>query len=439
MYKNDIVHLFFVYTNDKVRRSRPNMFIHKETMHSQASKMNGKARHGLRILFLSGYDPFVSETGPAAHLRGLSQSLCRLGCEVHILVLNPENGRRVVNGVQLHHLSPSRNPLLNIPVVKDLFYSLTSSREVTRLCRKYPIDIIHGQSPSSYGYGLLREANMPFVVTLHGTSFGEFGSYFGLPLSFINRDVIFGALSEMLAAVLTCVEYKCADKVIAVSKATAEETVRYYHLPKDHVVAIHNGIDLPILTDSKVEENIEEPTILSVGRLSWRKGYKYLIDAMLHVLSEYPDTKLVIVGYGNQKIPLQRYVKKLGIESSVCFLGSVSGKKLHSLYHEADVYAQPSLYEPFGITILEAMSMRKPIVSTRVGGIPELVTNNVEGLLVEPRNSLQLAKAIINVLSDSSCRRRLGDNARKRVEREFTWEAIAKKTIQFYTKILDDK
>lgn len=401
--------------------------------------MKGEARYSLRVLFLSGYDPFISETGPAAHLRGLSQSLCGLGCEVHILVLNPKNSSRVVNGVQLHHLSPSGNPLLNIPIVKDYFFSLVSFREVVRLCREYQIDIIHGQSPSSYGYGLLRKVNMPFVVTLHGTSFGEFGSHFNVPLSFINRSVIFGALSEMLAAFLSCIEYKCADKVIAVSKATAEETVRFYRLPKDHVVAIHNGIDLSIFTDSQVEEENEEPTILSVGRLSWRKGYKYLIDAMFHVLSEYLDAKLVIVGYGDQRIPLQRYVRKLGIESSVCFLGSVSGRKLYSLYHKTDVYVQPSLYEPFGIAILEAMSMGKPIVSTCVGGIPELVTNGVEGLLVEPGNSSQLARAIINILSDSSCRRRFGGNARKRVEREFTWEAIAKKTIEFYTKVLNDK
>jgi len=386
-----------------------------------------------------GYDPFISETGPGAHVRGLSQYLCKLGCEVHILVLNSKNSNRVVNGVQLHYLSPSVNPFLNIPVAKGFIFSLISFREVDRLCREYKMDIVHGQSPSSYGYALLRRGNMPFVVTLHGTSFGEFGSYFDIPLSFINRNVIFGAMGEMLAAFLTCIEYKCADKVIAVSKATAEETVRFYRLPKERVVAIHNGIDLLSFTDLRVEEENEGHTILSVGRLSWRKGYKYLIDAMPNILSEYPDAKLVIVGYGDQRTPLQWHVKKLGIESSVCFLDKVSGERLYSLYHEADVYVQPSLYEPFGITILEAMSMRKPVVATRVGGIPELITNGAEGLLVEPGNSLQLARAIINVFSDSSCRRRFGSNARKRVEREFTWEAVAKKTLEFYTNLLNDK
>jgi glycosyltransferase involved in cell wall biosynthesis len=181
----------------------------------------------------------------------------------------------------------------------------------------------------------------------------------------------------------------------------------------------------------------KEHMILSVGRLVWRKGYKYLIDAMLHVLSEYPNAKLVIVGHGEQGIPLQIYVKKLGIDGSVRFLDNVSREKLYSLYSEAEVYVQPSLYEPFGITILEAMSMRKPVVATSVGGIQEIITNGVEGLLVEPRNSSQLADAVINLLSDSSLRRKLGNKARERVEKEFTWEAIAKKNLALYNNLLN--
>jgi 1,4-alpha-glucan branching enzyme len=204
-------------------------------------------------------------------------------------------------------------------------------------------------------------------------------------------------------------------------------------------VAIHNGIDLSSFTDLRAEEEGEEHTILSVGRLEWRKGYKYLIDAMPNVLSEYTSAKLLVVGVGDQKAHLQRHARKLGIENSVLFLGKVSAERLYSLYHEAEVYVQPSLYEPFGITILEAMSMRKPVVATRVGGIPEIITNGVEGLLVEPGDSLQLAKATTNLFSDSSSRRRLSTNARKRVEREFTWEAIAKKTLEFYTNLLNDR
>ena len=388
------------------------------------------------VLFLSFFDPFTVETGPAVHLQGLSKALSELGCEVHILVLNTKNTNRVINKVEIHYLSSSFNPIIKIPRVNGYTLPLFSFKEIDRLCKDYKIDIVHGQSPSSYGYGLLRRGNMPFVVTLHSTSFGELNSYFDTPLSFVNRDVVLEALREMSMAFFTCIEYKCADKVIAVSKALAEEAAKFFCLPREHVVAIHNGIDLQSFVNLPVEHVNEEHTILSVGRLVWRKGYKYLIDAMCHVLLEYPDAKLFIVGYGEQKMPLKRYVKKLGIDSSVRFLENVSKEKLYSLYHEAEVYVQPSLYEPFGITILEAMSMRKPVVATSVGGIREIITNGVDGLLVETKNSLQLARAITRVFSDSSLRKKLGSNARKRVERDFTWEAIAKKYIELYSNLL---
>lgn len=407
------------------------------TIHNR--KNGDEVDQSLRVLFLSLFNPFVGESGPGSHLRGLSQSLNKLGCEVHILVLGSENSTRVVNGVQTHCLSSSSNPLLRIPVAKDSVSSLRARKEVDRLSREYKIDIVHGQSPSSYGYGLLRRLDIPFVVTLHGTSFGELLSYSGVPLSFINPTLIYNATFEMVLAFQTYIEYRCADKVIAVSKATAEETERFYHLSRERVVAIHNGIDLSVFTDSRPEEDGKH-TLLSVGRLAWRKGYKFLIDAMPNVLSEYPNAKLLLVGdVITKNVPLQQQVRKLGIENSVHFLGRVPPERLYSLYHEADVYVQPSLYEPFGITILEAMSMGKPIVATRVGGIPELITNGVEGLLVESGNSLELARAIINVFSDSSRRKCFGRNARKRVEREFTWETIAKKTLELYKNLLNEK
>ena len=391
----------------------------------------------LRVLFLSFFDPFVAETGPATHLRGLSKALNMLGCEVHVLVLNTKNRNRVVNGVKMHYFSPTSNPIPKIPGVRGYTLPLVSFKEVDKLCKEYKIEIVHGQSPSSYGYGLLRRGSIPFVVTLHSTSFGEINSYFGIPLSFVNRNVVFGVVGEMAMGFLTCVEYKCADKVIAVSRALAEDAIRFFRLPRERVVTIHNGIDLQNLVDPQVKEEIKEHMILSVGRLVWRKGYKYLIDAMRQVLLEYPDAKLVIVGYGELLVPLQRYINRLGIDGSVCFLDNVSKEKLYSLYREAEVYVQPSLYEPFGITILEAMSMRKPVVATSVGGIQEIITNGIEGLLVGPKNSLQLARAITRVFSDSSLRRRLGNNARKKIEKEFTWERVAKKTLELYKKMLD--
>lgn len=391
----------------------------------------------MRILFVSFFNPFLIETGVEVHIRGLSQALCKLGCEIHILVLISKGFSKVSNKIKVHGLS---HFIHHLPIISGHVLPLTSVGSINNLCREYKIDIIHGQSPSTWAYSFLRERNIPFVVTLHSTSFGELESYFDMPISHVNAGVMFGAFNEVLSALLTCVEYRYADKVVAVSNAIGEDAIRYFRLPRERVAIIHNGIDLQELDSYHFHEDEKrEHTILSIGRLVWRKGHKYLIDAMPYVLSEYPDANLLIIGEGDQKAPLMRRVKELGIDDSVHFLGRVSRERLYSLYREVEVYVQPSLYEPFGITILEAMSMKKPVIATRVGGIPEIITNGVEGLLVEPKNSLQLANAIIHVFSDSSLRERLGNNARKKVEKNFTWEAIAKKYIELYNSLLDEK
>jgi glycosyltransferase involved in cell wall biosynthesis len=236
-------------------------------------------------------------------------------------------------------------------------------------------------------------------------------------------------------AFLTNIEYKYADKVVAVSKYSAEEARSYYHLARDKVISIYNGVNLPDLNVRSVEDQCARH-ILFVGRLIWRKGARYLIDAIPQVLIEFKDTQIKIVGSGEQKPFLEERARQLGIDKSVQFLGNVSAEDLASLYSEADIYVQPSLYEPLAITVLEAMSNGKPIVASRVGGIPELVTSGVEGLLVEPENAFQLGEAITNLFSDSTLRRKYGRNARRKVETGFTWTKIAQQTLNLYEDLL---
>jgi glycosyltransferase involved in cell wall biosynthesis len=396
---------------------------------------NKDERDSLKVLFISMFDPFEIG-GISSHLRNLSCALAELGCEVHILVPGSETRNREINGILFHYF----NPRFFGTMGHGFMFSLFSIGMTNEICERYGIDIVHGQSPSSFGYALLSRMRRPYVVTLHGTSFGEISSTFTVPISNINFGLVWDAMVvQPLSAVLTNMEYRCADRVIAVSCDMAREAAQYYRLPEGKIVAIHNGVDTPLLSEPPIDEPKMGHTILFVGRLVWRKGVKYLVDALPQILADYGDTNIVVVGNGPEKLFLEKRIKELGIENSVQFLSNISAERLHSLYDEADIYVQPSLYEPFSIAILEAMSMGKPIVTTRTGGTPELIKNGLEGLLVEPGNSLHLAGAIKHVFSDSSCRRRLGSNARKKVEREFTWKAIAKKTLDLYTNLLNER
>lgn len=379
----------------------------------------------LRILFLSLYDPCF-HGGPNNHLRHLSENLSRIGCEVHILTYGRSTIDRVINGVHIHYL---RNRLLGYPG-QVLPFFLFSIRKIEDICRKYGINVVHGQSPSSSGYALFRNERLPLIVTLHGTSFGELLSYWKIPLPYFHWAIIPSmALTQPFWILLTAIEYKKADRLIAVSKSVANEAIRYYKLPRDKIRVIHNGI-VPV--DSFDSAEGSGLTVLSIGRLTWRKGFKYLIDAMVKIVSRYPEAKLVIVGDGEDRCFLERYVRKLKLERSVKSLREVGVHTLLDLYSRAMVYVQPSLYEPCSIAILEALSMGKPVVATRVGGTLEVVIDEITGLLVEPANSQQLANAIIRILSDSLLRERLSIEAKKRATSEFVWRKMAMETFDLY-------
>lgn len=386
----------------------------------------------LRVLFLTKFEPFAS-TGPSSHLRGLSQALAKLGCEIHIMVLSKKQGNPILKGVQLHCINTYYVSFSRIPILNVILLPLVSvGRVIDRFCKVRKIDIIHS---SCAGFGLDRTVDIPSITTCHGTDFGEFITLSKVPLSFMTPNLAIEIISTMLGVFGSNDKRTYGDKTIAVSKAIKNELVSFCGLSEKKVVPIHNGVDISSFTEFQKEKKTKEHTILSVGRFAWSKGHIFLIDAMPAVLSEYPDAKLWLVGEflpTRASVPLQQHIKKLGIEKSVFFTGKVSSKRLNCFYQEAEVYVQPSLYEPFGITVLEAMSMRKPVIATNVGGIPEIIKNDREGLLVEPRNSLQLAEAISQMFSDPSRRRKIGNNARKRVEKEFTWEKNASKTLELY-------
>jgi glycosyltransferase involved in cell wall biosynthesis len=389
----------------------------------------------LRVLFLSLYNPFSVGSGPGTHLQHLAQELANLGCEVHILVCGSRTNDEDKNNVTLHFMEPFSLRSIG----QGFMFSLSSIREINKICETNKIEVVHGQSPSSFGYALLSKRRLPYVVTLHGTSFGEFTSYLGVPLQCVNASLVRDAMFvQPMWAVLAALEYKWADRVIAVSKAIAKETARFYRLSEEKIVVLHNGVDLPDIPDSSLNEQNGNHTMLCVGRLIWRKGVKYLIDALPQILLEYPDAKLLLVGNGEQKTFLEKRIQTLGIANSVQFLGNVSADTLYSLYRKAGIYVQPSLYEPCAISILEAMGMGKAVVATSVGGIPELITDGKEGLLVDPKNSLQLAEGVKTIFSSASRRIEFAKNARKKVESKFTWKAIARKTLDLYEDMLEN-
>jgi glycosyltransferase involved in cell wall biosynthesis len=181
--------------------------------------------------------------------------------------------------------------------------------------------------------------------------------------------------------------------------------------------------------------------ILFIGRLVWIKGADKLIMAMPHVLQKVPNAKLVIVGLGDMEEHLTSMAKGLKLEDVVKFrFEFVAEEDRIAHYAASDVAAFPSLYEPFGIVALEAMSMEKPVVvgASGISGMREIVVaggSDQCGFHVNPNDPVDIAWGIVSCLQDPNRKELLGKNGRKRVMAEFTWDAIAKKTLLTYKEI----
>lgn len=227
--------------------------------------------------------------------------------------------------------------------------------------------------------------------------------------------------------------------------------------PNSKISVVWNGVD-PDRYDPKncKPEEVEairarygikpnEKLILFLGRLTWVKGVTNLVQAMPMVLEEYPNTKLVVLGKGEQQNDIVETANRLGISDKVaCRFEFVPENERILHYAASDVCIFPSTYEPFGIVSLEAMSMEKPIVVGAQGvvGFREQVVAfgpDQNGVHMNGGNPSDIAWGLKEVLCDSDRARKWGENGRKRVLQYFTWRKAAEQTLKIYETLQHPK
>ncbi|MDZ7333185.1 MAG: glycosyltransferase family 4 protein [candidate division KSB1 bacterium] len=183
--------------------------------------------------------------------------------------------------------------------------------------------------------------------------------------------------------------------------------------------------------------------ILFVGYLIEKKGIRYLLTAMPKIIAELPDAQLVLVGAGTELEQLKQQTKDLEIEDHVTFMGWVKNSDLPDYYLDADVFVLPSIVdskgktETQGVVLAEAMVCGCPVVGSNVGGIPDVITPEV-GLLAEPKNSHDLAKKIVMILSDIETHKKMSQAAISWAREHFSWQSVSRKYLEIYNEILND-
>jgi glycosyltransferase involved in cell wall biosynthesis len=220
------------------------------------------------------------------------------------------------------------------------------------------------------------------------------------------------------------------DLIVAVSESVRDFLINSGLAPKDRVLVIPNAVNFDKFKHYKHEPSSKTPVIGAVGNLYKTKGQEYLIKALPAILKRFPLLSLEIIGEGPERKNLEALIQKLDLNRHITLLGRRSDVLKHM--SQWSLVVLPSLVEPFGIVILEAFALGVPIVASRVGGIPEIIEDGKQGLLVQPGDEDAISEAVIEILENERRADKMAEQGAKRA-RDFDWENIVKNYEKLYS------
>ena len=381
-----------------------------------------------------------------------------MGHDVSVFTLNPGDlkTREITKGVDVHRplIADASNvfPMFviddlkrlgtNIRMFNDIFiYNILSATKlINGLIRKegenFDVVCVHDWLSSIAGLIIKNETKIPVVFHVHSTEWGRSG----------------GEGSEVVSHFESATA-QSVDKIITVSHAMEDDLVKH-GWPQSKISTVWNGVDPETYNPKKYRpedaEKIREKygisedwkMILFLGRLTWVKSVRNLVQAMPEVLKEYPQTKLVILGKGEEQMDIVETADRLGLKDKIIYRFEFVPEDERILhYAAADVCVFPSVYEPFGIVSLEAMSMAKPVVvgARGVVGFREQVVSSgpdQNGVHINGEDPNDIAWGIKETLSDPQRAKTYGENGRKRVLQYFTWRKVAEQTLGIYETLV---
>jgi glycosyltransferase involved in cell wall biosynthesis len=387
----------------------------------------------MNVLLLSWEYPPRIIGGLGTHVYKLATNLAKFGTNVHVVTKDVPGAPdyEMSEGVHIH-----RVPLYPPEIPQDDWVSWTLQFNMALMERAVPLinervgsfNVIHAHDwlVAHAAIALKHAYRIPLVATIHATEYGRHQGYLPGPMQKIIHQCEWWLTFESF-------------RTICCSNYMKEEVVQIFELPEDKVDVIPNGIEM---TDFQGEVAAEmtrnkyikpdSRMIFFVGRLVYEKGVQTVIEAMPRVLERVPDVRFLIAGTGPHMNHLKSQVTELGLGEKIKFLGFVENTKLYNFYSCADFTVVPSIYEPFGMVVLEAMAAGSPVIVADTGGLKETVVHEATGLTFKPGNPESLASAIIRVLEDPSLAGRLRQDAREFIGDKFSWDRIGRNTLEVY-------
>ncbi|PID52165.1 MAG: hypothetical protein CR972_03420 [Candidatus Moraniibacteriota bacterium] len=294
---------------------------------------------------------------------------------------------------------------------------------VSQYCRQEKIDIYHTQ----YIVPIFMPKFTKIVTHIHDVSFRVYKNLISKKDSFFLNTLIPWSLRR-------------ADKIIAVSQFTKEEIIKFYHVPEDKIFVVHNASSM-ICNDVNMETirvkyHLPQKYILTLGTMQPRKNIPCVIRAFAQIADKIPDTFLVLAGKKahNFDETIEKIIAdKVNIKNRIIFTGYIDEEDKCAVYAMADVFVFPSLYEGFGVPILEALCAGVPVIASNIAPHKEVAGNAVK--YFDPKNIDQCARVLYDVLDNDNIRKTVDTIATMQKEK-FSWHKSAKDLYMIYQSFL---
>lgn len=388
----------------------------------------------MRAVMLSWEFPPRIVGGLARHIEGLSAELADRGHEVHVITLDfPGSPSLEQNGSLYIHRVPVELPAPTFHTWVLLFNHFFE-KKVGQIAHEYGVpDLVHAHDWLTVPAGVASKhlLRRPYVMTFHSTEAVRSAGSTSMESNLVRGLEWWGSFE--------------ASRIITVSRWMKDHVTELFKLPSEKVDVIPNGVDFskfqgePDMPVNRVKwvSNPHDFLVTAVGRMTSQKGFDTLLRAFPQILRSVPTARLLMIGDGYMKSELEGLAREEGVADSVMFSGFINDEQLVGALKSSSVVVVPSRFEPFGIIALEAMAAGVPIVVSNVGGLAEIVEDNVDGLEVEPENPQAIADAVVRVLSEPTLAQGLVTHSREKVKR-YGWGRAAEATQLAYRRAIGE-